>query len=146
MRRVAWALLLSGCWSGTAAPPPQSLSNTSPTRAAAPVARERWVGTGRQFDDDSTWDMVLEIDPSAAVGEQLGTIEYPSLPCSGHVIREPDDGHVIVGRERITDDPEHQCIDGGAMLIPRIRGSSFLWRWRNPSGQDLAEATLSLAR
>lgn len=87
--------------------------------------------------------MVLTLRPAAEIGEDLGTIAYPSLPCSGRVIREADEGDFMIGRERITDDPDRRCVDGGAMIIPRERGATFEWRWRDPSGVDGAEATLS---
>lgn len=87
--------------------------------------------------------MVLTLQPSAAVGEDLGTISYPTLACSGRVIREPDEHDTLIGRERITEDPDRRCVDGGAMIIPRVRGATFEWRWRDANGQPGAEATLS---
>lgn len=140
------AMLLSGCWRGSNAPEPAAISNvvSSPSAALAPRT-ERWVGVGRQFDDNSTWDMVLTLDLSAQVGDDLGTISYPSLACAGRLVREPDEDDALVARERITDDPEHHCIDGGAMIIPRARGATLDWKWRYPTGEDGAEATLSRA-
>ncbi len=87
--------------------------------------------------------MVLTLRPTADIGEDLGTITYPSLACSGRVIREPDEGDFMIGRERITDDPDGRCVDGGVMIIPRARGATFEWRWRDPAGVDGAEARLS---
>ncbi len=144
MRVVVWAAVLSACWRGREPDPATSpIENTASPGAPIAHRSERWVGVGRQFDDNSTWDMVLTLDPSAQVGDDLGTINYPGLSCSGRVVREPDDGDALVGRERITEDPDHHCIDGGAMVIPRARGATFEWRWRHPTGEDGAEATLS---
>jgi hypothetical protein len=49
----------------------------------------------------------------------------------------------MIGRERITEDPARHCVDGGAMIIPRARGATFEWRWRHPTGEDGAAASLS---
>jgi hypothetical protein len=87
--------------------------------------------------------MELTLRPSAEIGDDLGTISYPSLACSGRVIREPDEGDSMIGRERITEDPARHCVDGGAMIIPRARGATFEWRWRHPTGEDGAAASLS---
>lgn len=87
--------------------------------------------------------MVLTLRPGAEIGDDLGTISYPSLSCTGRVIREADEGDLMIGRERITDDPERRCVDGGVMVIPRARGATFQWKWRFPDGKDGAEAHLS---
>jgi hypothetical protein len=31
------------------------------------------------------------------------------------------------------------------MVIPRARGATFEWKWRQPTGEDGAEATLTRA-
>ena len=143
MLRVVWAAFVSACWAGKPVPPPISNAAPAPTSITSHRNVERWAGTGRQFDNGMSWDMVLTLRPGAEIGEDLGTISYPSLGCSGRVIREPDEGDSWIGREKITDDPDHRCVDGGAMLIPRGRGATFEWRWRHPTGEDGAEAMLS---
>jgi len=139
--------LLGACWTAHPIAPAPIANSVTPTRAALPRSDERWTGTGHQYDDDSYWEMALTIDPQARIGGEMGTIEYPSLGCSGVIIRDDDDGDDLIAREQITINPEHRCIDGGKMVIPRIRGASFHWTWRFPqSGQEDADATLTRAR
>lgn len=62
-----------------------------------------WTGHGFQYDNNSDWDIELSFVPSAGIGEQVGTVEYPGLECGGVLIRRPehDDGTLVV-QERIT--------------------------------------------
>ncbi len=139
MQRIWGVILVAGCW--TAPPPPAAISNVAPRARVEPI--EHWTGTGHQWDDDSHWEMTLRLEPSAPVGGHFGWIEYPSLGCSGDLIREPDRGDDLIAREHITEDPEHRCVDGGMMVIPRHRGATFHWRWRYPSGEEDADAELT---
>lgn len=140
--RAAVIVLAAGCW--TAAPPVAApIANSAPRSPVSAV--EHWTGIGHQFDDDSHWEMDLRLEPSARVGDHFGWIEYPSLGCRGELTREPDRDGDLIAREHITDDEQHRCVDGGEMVIPRTRGTTFHWRWRYPSGEDDADAELSRA-
>lgn len=141
MRRILGAVLASGCWAS--APPPAPIANT-PQRPKSPPQPEHWVGIGRQYDDDSRWDIDLVIDPAARIGGRLGTINYPTIGCRAELTREPDRHGELIAVEHIVADPQQHCIDSGEISIPRERGMSFHWRWRDPeSGEEGAEAELS---
>ena len=102
------------------------------------------MGVGRQYDDDSRWDIDLVIDPTAQIGGRLGTITYPTLGCRAELVRTPDRQGDLIAVEHMVVDPQQRCIDNGEIIIPRHRGLSFHWRWRYPdSGEEGAEADLT---
>lgn len=110
---------------------------------ASAARLEHWKGTGHQYEPDMHWTIDLVFDPEAAVGHRAGSIAYPSLGCSGELVREADEDGTIVLREHITTNPDHVCVDGGTMLLPQSRGKTFVWRWRWPgTTQQAADATL----
>jgi len=105
---------------------------------------EHWSGVGHQYDDDSHWEIELTLDPAARIGARIGTIVYPSLGCAADLTREPDRDGELVASEHLTLDPQHRCVDGGEMSIPRERGLTFHWRWRYlESGEEGADAELT---
>lgn len=136
-------MLAPACWHG--APPASPLPQ--PVATAAAEAREIWRGVGHQFDDDSRWELVMTIDRSARVGALLGTIAYPTLGCSGVLERLPDRGPQLVALERMTDDPDHRCVDGGTITFQRAQaGETLDWTWAYPTGERNASAVLTRER
>ncbi len=141
MRWIIGVALASGCWA--AAPAPTPIANTTPSAKPRPQL-EHWIGVGRQYDDDSRWDIDMVIDPSARIGGRLGTVSYPTMGCRAELTREPDRGGDVIAVEHIVDDPKERCVDSGEISIPRERGMSLHWRWRYPeSGEEGAEAELT---
>lgn len=83
----------------------------------------------------------MRINRAVAVGGQLGTIEYPTLGCTGDLIREPDRGATIVAIERLQVNPDGSCVDGGTIVI-RDDGETLDWRWYYANGTQGATSTL----
>ena len=138
--RIWTAVVAAGCF--RAPPPPPPISNAGgPAPRSAPRTLEIWEGTGYQPDAESTWTIELRIRRDAAVGAQLGTIEYPSLGCAGELIRAPDRGTTIVATERLTVNTESACVDGGTIVL-RDAGDLLDWRWYYTNGEEGATSTL----
>jgi hypothetical protein len=103
----------------------------------------RWVGTGYQFDTQDTWTIDMTIRLDAKVGEKAGTIAYPSIPCSGELVRKPDvDGRFVV-QERLTKNAG-RCVDLGTIRVV-CEGKNLEWKWFYPADGSYG-ANASLAR
>jgi hypothetical protein len=126
---------------GCATAPAQPLVNTG--TAVKPPPIEHWIGTGRQPDAESEWAIEMKIRRDVAVGDRLGTIEYPSLGCKSDLIRLPDRGSALVASEHLTLNPE-TCVDGGTMVMS-TNGETLDWRWFYAETDELG-ATATLRR
>jgi hypothetical protein len=103
-----------------------------------------WRGTGDQYDIHEHWTIDTQLDLNGAVGTRVGTIAYPSLGCSGELVRETDIGGSRVVREHITRDPKHTCVDGGSVRFA-CKGGHLDYRYFYPDGTQCAVAILSRA-
>jgi len=111
----------------------------APTEDQTPELIGVWTGTGEQVGG-STWDLRLSIEkaPSqAGDGEEVGSISYPSLGCSG-VLTKSEAGL----RERITDGQD-SCVDNGRVkLTAGPSPDQIKFDWYFPDGRWGAAATL----
>jgi len=147
--RIAVLVAVAGCWRGggevPAAEEPAAVT-VAPVKAGPyRDVGGRWIGVGIQYDTQSEWDVVMKLHRDAPIGGRIGTIEYPSLPCRADLIRDGEEGDVLVMTEKITDGVD-KCVDGGKIRIPRKPGSRLDWRWFFPSGEEGAKASLERMR
>ena len=134
--------LVGACFSSTQ--PPPTISNASTPVARPAIAEiETWTGTGYQ-PDAGRWTIEMRINRAARVHERLGTIEYPSLGCSGELIRDLDRGVTIVAIEKLLVNPDGACVDGGTIVL-RDDGETLDWRWYYTNGTQGATSTLRRA-
>jgi len=77
-----------------------------------------WRGTGTQSPPgrDPEWTIVMTI------GDQDGSIEYPSLGCGGTLTQLSRDGKSAEFRETITYGKD-RCIDGGTITVSVVNGN-----------------------
>ena len=139
--------VLSACWTGAphsaAAPNPRDELPDPPAPYATVAGR--WEGIGHQYDDDSDWEIVMRLHATAPVGEPIGTIEYPSLGCSSELVRKRERAGTFTVQERLLENPEERCIDGGTIQLHR-RGRSLEWRWFDADGNEGASSVLTRVR
>jgi hypothetical protein len=147
MRQLFGALLLAGCWTGAAvAPPPPSAPDELPDPPAPfEGVAGRWEGIGRQYADEVDWEIVVRLHARAAIGEPIGAIAYPSLGCSGLLIRTRERAGTYTVQERLLENPEDRCIDGGTIQLRR-RAAGLDWRWFDADGNEAVASVLTRAR
>jgi hypothetical protein len=102
----------------------------------------RWRGSGHQPDVHMDWDVTLTIDGTGPVGTKIGTVDYPTLGCSGEIVRRPDEGDLFVIHERILVDPERHCVPEGTLKFS-LTGGSLESTWWYANGREAARGTLS---
>jgi hypothetical protein len=80
-----------------------------------------------------------------AVGEVIGTIDYPTLGCGGELILVTvydDSFGAFQALERITYGQDN-CIDGGTFVFTLSEGAFILnFRWESPSSATIATGRL----
>jgi hypothetical protein len=80
----------------------------------------------------------------AAVGARIGTINYPRAPCSGELIRIEAPVTELRVRERLSNNPDGVCIDGGTIILPLTPTDDTLeFKWLFPDGKVGVTATLA---
>ena len=144
MRRFL-VVVLAGCWGSAPAPSVENRA-AAPSKPFAAISGS-WRGNGYQPDNDSTWSIEMTLHADAAVGEQVGTIAYPSLRCRGVLTRVASDANELRAHEKITVNPTvdgtPQCADDGIIVLPLAPGPEGLdWKWYYPDGKLGANATL----
>ena len=140
---VAWRLSAASPAAAGVAPDQPLPESVKQPRAGvyARVAGE-WQGTGYQYDIDTRWPLVMTIrNEDVPVGDRVGTIDYPSLNCSGELTRDGEDGDTFVVTERITRDPDRRCVATGTIRFQK-HGDDIQWKWYFPDGKEGAEARL----
>ena len=147
MRLLFGALVLAGCW--TSAPPPATPAAPhdelpDPPAPFASVAGH-WEGIGHQYDDESDWEIVMRLHATAPIGDVIGTISYPSLGCAGELIRTRERAGTFTVQERLLDNPEDRCMDGGTIRFRR-RAGNLDWRWYDGEGNELASSVMTRSR
>lgn len=147
--RLFGALVLSAsaCWTGATQPAARSGARDELPDPPAPYATVtgRWEGIGHQYDDDSDWEIVMRLHATAPIGERIGTIEYPSLGCTGELLRTRERAGTFTVQERLLENPEERCIDGGTIQFRR-RPSGLDWRWFDAEGNEGASSVLTRVR
>jgi hypothetical protein len=129
---------------------PSAKASVAPTKQPPPKPSKpydalagTWRGTGHQFEPDTTWTIAMTLDKEEAdVGQEAGTIEYPSLGCSGVLVRKADIGQQLVVEERITHNPHNECVARGEIHIYR-NNDRLVWNWYFETGEYGAEAKLT---
>jgi hypothetical protein len=135
-------VVVAGCFNSSTPPPPISNQGSAEPAKSPPSRTERWTGTGVQPDANLSFSIEMQILREVPVGERLGTIKYDAdaLHCTADLIRTASaEGIVVV--ERMTTNPENQCVDGGSIVLHR-KGESLDWVWSYPDGTVGATATL----
>ena len=91
-----------------------------------------WDGTVTQHGPGTTIQsyFVEMTVKGSAPGATAGTIDYPSLHCSGHLQLSSAQGILQVYREQITSGPSG-CGTGGT-IYAMVLGGSMSWRWVAP--------------
>jgi len=151
--RLAWCLVLAGCWRDVpveSAPPAPTFAEPEPSpvpvhRATATPYREvagTWTGIGYQYDTKTQWPIEMTLFARGNIGDVIGMISYPSLSCTGDLIRQPERGSTLAMTERLTAG-QGRCVDGGTIRIPqRAIGHEIEWRWDFSNGTEGASSTL----
>jgi len=99
---------------------------------------------GYQPDVDARMEVHMTLAPTAAVGARVGTIAYPSLGCSGELIRIASPPSELRAKEHLTTNRDDGCIDGGTVIVPVTPADDTLeWKWLFPSGAIGVTATLA---
>jgi SH3 domain-containing protein len=106
----------------------------APERNAANVDRfiGRWAGYGRQFSPRQRWRLEMDIN-AATIGNVVGTIEYPSLRCSGELLLTSANEDRWTLRENITQG-RGNCVDGGSITMEIRESGQAQWNWYDPQG------------
>jgi len=86
----------------------------------------RWSGIGYQTNNGHTWQANFEFDET----NKTGTVNYPSLNCSGKWIYVGFDGVHAVFEENITDG-KNNCIDGSTIYISKIDNNYINIAWNS---------------
>ena len=141
-------VLFSGCWTGATPPaaPPSARDELPDPPAPYATVTGRWEGIGHQYDDESDWEIVMRLHATAPIGERIGTIEYPSLGCTGELLRKRERAGTFTVQERLLENPEERCIDGGTIQFRRRTGGSLDWRWFDADGNEGASSMLTRVR
>jgi hypothetical protein len=152
-RAVVSLVALAGCWtsSGTAveeAPPPivvpRPMFKAPRPRGVYIDLVGGWTGHGFQYDNNEDWDIDLTfLGDNVAIGDEVGTVDYPGLSCGGVLLRRPEhaDGTLVV-QEKITYGT--RCIDGGTFqLPPHAPNHQLAWKWFAPeTGAEEAQGSV----
>src|SRR6266545_4550993 len=141
MRLQFGALLLASCWTSAAPPATPLPAHDELPDPPAPYASVagRWAGIGHQYDDESDREIVMHLRASAPLGEVIGTISYPTLGCAGELIRGRERAGTFTVQERLVDNPEDRCVDGGTIRFRR-RPGGLDWRWYDTDGNEAASS------
>jgi len=104
----ALVVFCCGCWTNTPPPaaPPNPRDELPDPPAPYATVTGRWEGIGHQYDDESDWEIVMRLHATAPVGERIGTIEYPSLGCSGELLRKRERAGTFTVQERLLERSE----------------------------------------
>jgi hypothetical protein len=148
--RLVWlsVVLCAGCWTKviTVESPPPILV-VDPGHGGGMVVGGagdlggRWAGRGYQYNNNSSWDIDLALRPGD--GGIAGTIDYPSIGCSGELDLVSDEGQVLVVRERLTVNPRNICVDGGTIKVVMRVDGALDWRWYYDGGGEGASAVMT---
>jgi hypothetical protein len=105
-----------------------SKASGGPSSGGSPKAspadyQGQWTGNVREPDDD-LYSIKLDYK-GGKIGDQVATVEYPSLACSGRWILTMDTGHSVQVREEITEESSPlNCADEvDIVLTPAGEGS-----------------------
>lgn len=102
-----------------------------------------WEGRGSQSDQPGDWSIAATIMGGQPVGGLVGTIEYPSLNCSGTLTLRVAAASALELEERITSG---QCVDGGIVTLTPLDDGRLRYDWRKDGDTMTAEGTLSRVR
>lgn len=113
----------------------------APLGEAATSFTGAWKCTAEETDDSPRYPVTLNLSKGEQ-GEVCGTVQYPSLNCSGNLIcgapREREAEYV----EKITSGREF-CVDNGTVRMKRSNADAAEWQWFFPDGRLGAYATLT---
>jgi hypothetical protein len=99
-----------------------------------------WEGRGAQSDQPGDWSIAATIMGGQPVGGLVGTIEYPSLDCSGTLTLRVAAAGALELQERITSG---ECVDGGIVTLTPLDDGRLRYDWRKDGDTMTAEGTLS---
>lgn len=107
-------------------------STRSPKVSAADY-EGKWTGNVREADNDL---YSIQVDyKGGEIGDQVATVEYPSLACGGRWILTMDPGHSVQVREEITEESSPlNCVDEVDIVLTPLGGDSL--RYEVTSVQD----------
>jgi len=97
-----------------------------------------WTGSGHQSPAGQTSDYPIVM----TIGEDGGSIQYPSLSCGGSLTRLSSDSTSAQYRETIT---YGQCINGGTITARLFQGR-LSWSWTGQAGGTQYNVIAVLAR
>jgi serine/threonine protein kinase len=107
--------------------------SSSAPKASAADYKGRWTGNVREADND-LYSIAVDYK-GGAIGDQVATVEYPSLACSGRWILTMDTGHSVQVREEITEESSPlNCVDEVDIVLTPVGGDSL--RYEVTSVQD----------
>ncbi len=90
----------------------------------------QWTGNVREPDDD-LYSIKLDYK-GGRIGDQVATVEYPSLACSGRWILTMDTGHSVQVREEITEESSPlNCADEVDIVLTPAGGDSLRYEVRS---------------
>jgi hypothetical protein len=108
----------------------------APTALLAQGLGGSFEGDVTQNDPPGTYTVQMELYGS------MGSINYPSFPCSGELALERTDGSTYWYREHITRGTD-RCVDGGLISIRRhTLGGETNWEWRWVKGDQEVRGVL----
>lgn len=113
-------------------PPISSNTGQAPQKrpaGAGPFAKVAgaWEGTGLQ-DHGGTWKIVMVLQHSAAAGQVIGKIDYPSLSCGGKLLHKASPPGQYRFEEVLTYG-KGNCIDGGTIQVWPVGDRKLRWYW-----------------
>ncbi|MFE6411813.1 serine/threonine-protein kinase [Streptomyces sp. NPDC057837] len=114
---------LTGDGERTGSEAPGTSPATRSPKATSADYEGRWIGNVREADDD-LYSITVDYK-GGELGDQVATVEYPSLACSGRWILTMDTGRSVQVREEITEESSPlNCVDEvDIVLTPSGDGS-----------------------
>lgn len=106
-----------------------------------------WEGVGTQSNPDTTWPITFTFT-GGAVGEVVGTVEYPTLDCGGTLIYlERVSQQYAEDSFNFTEDitwGENNCADGGTFFTSHSEGCCTIsFTWSAPGTESTAWGTVT---
>ncbi|GCB42982.1 serine/threonine-protein kinase [Streptomyces sp. NL15-2K] len=108
-------------------------SATKSPKASPADYKGKWTGNVRESDGDLY--SIKANYTGGKIGDQVATVEYPSLECSGRWILTMDTGHSVQVREEITKESSPwNCVDEVDVVLTPLDDGSL--RYKVKSAED----------
>ena len=91
-----------------------------------------WEGQGTQ-ENGIAWSILIALIPGPQ-GSIVGTIAYPSIPCSGKLSFQGNSNNQIKLSETLTN--TGVCASGGAIALSPTTSNQLNFRWFHPDGRE----------